>query len=52
MNYTAHITPANGVTRRFALIATDRADALREALLLAGALFGRRGFTYGVRGAT
>jgi hypothetical protein len=49
--YTAWVTPANGATRRFALISTDRDDALREARLLAGALFGSRGFTFGVRGA-
>lgn len=50
MNYVAHITPADGVPRRFALIAFDLADARREALLLARSLFGGR-FSYAVRTA-
>ena len=33
----AYITPRDGITRRFALIAFDRADALIEAGLLAAA---------------
>ena len=50
MTYTAHITARDGVIRRFALIATDRSDALDEARLLALAHFGR-GFIYSVRKA-
>lgn len=48
--YTAHVTPSDGIPRRIALISFDLADARREALLLARALFGR-GFTYCVRAA-
>ena len=48
--YTAHITPRDGIPRRIALIAFERCDALREARLLAAALFGR-GCTYSVRQA-
>lgn len=47
----AYITPRGGIARRFALIAFDREDALREARLLGAALFGR-GFTYCVRRST
>ena len=46
----AYITPRDGVTRRFALIAFDRADALIEAGLLAAAKF-KSGFTYLVLGS-
>jgi hypothetical protein len=48
MNYIAHITH-NGISRRYALIAMDRDDARREALLLARSMF--RQFTYAVRQA-
>lgn len=48
--YTAHITPRDGIARRFALIAFDRADAQAEAQQLGLALFGA-GFTYCVRAA-
>lgn len=44
----AYITPKDGVPRRFALIAFDRADALIEAGLLAAAKF-KSGFTFLVR---
>lgn len=44
----AYITPRDGITRRFALIALDYQDALREARLLGATLF-RSAFTYLVR---
>lgn len=50
MTYTAHITPRDGITRRYALVSCDRGDALAEARNLALALFGAA-FTYCVRGA-
>lgn len=50
MHYTVHVTPRDGVTRRYALISFDRDDAMAEARLLAAALFGR-GFTFIVRPA-
>ena len=46
--YVAHITPNDGIPRRYALIAFDREDACEEARLLAVALFGV-GFVYSVR---
>lgn len=49
-HYTAHVTPSDGICRRYALIALDRDDALTEAGLLAAALFGA-GYTYCVRPA-
>jgi len=48
--YTAWITAADGITRRFALISFDRADAVAEAQQLGQALFGA-GYTFSVRGA-
>ena len=48
--YTAHITPRDGIPRRYALIAFSVEDARREAIELARALFGR-GFTYLVKAA-
>lgn len=42
---TAYITPtATGIPKCYALISTDREDAMREALLLGRALF--KTFTY------
>lgn len=49
MNYVAYLSTRDGIARRYALISMDRDDALREARLLAVALFGA-GFTYCVRG--
>ena len=48
MTYTAHITPLDGIPRRYALIAMDREDALSEARLLGLAKF-KAGFSYCVR---
>lgn len=48
--YIAHITPRDGIARRFALVAFDRADALAEARQLAAELF-LSGFAYCVRAA-
>ena len=47
--YVAHLTPADGVPRRFALLSTDAADAREEARLLGLALFPGRPFSYSVR---
>ena len=49
--YIAHLTPADGVPRRFALLSTDADDAREEARLLGLALFPGRAFTYSVRAA-
>ena len=49
--YIAHLTPADGVPRRFALLSTDADDAREEARLLGLALFPGRPFTYSVRAA-
>jgi hypothetical protein len=48
MTFTAYITDRTGITRRFALLAMDRADALREAQELGLSLF--RVFNFCVRG--
>ena len=50
MHFTAWITPRDGIAKRYALIAFDRADARAEARLLGLALFGS-GFTFSVRPA-
>ena len=45
--YIANITPRDGIARRVALIAFDLADARRETMLLARAMFGT-GFRFSV----
>jgi hypothetical protein len=47
--FIAHITPSDGITRRYALISFERDDAFIEARLLAASMFSV--FTYSVRQA-
>ena len=47
--YIAHLTPTDGVPRRFALLSTDADDAREEARLLGLALFPGRRFTYSIK---
>jgi len=49
-NYTAHVTPRDGIARRLELRASDLTAARTAAHATASALFGR-GFTYCVRAA-
>jgi hypothetical protein len=45
--FIAHITGPDRITRRYALIAFERDDAMNEARLLAASMFSV--FTYSVR---